>query len=149
MGLIVTWLRANAWTWAATAWEWIARAVLAVWRSFAALLKSPAAWLACSMVFVVGFSVGHIERGSAIRPLKMAISGLEHDKAELQRQLVASQGKVRLLADQLEKLAQKPQEAVPLVSAPAPAPKPRRAPRATPAPAKAVPAPTFRNPFEG
>lgn len=145
---IATWVRANAGAWVATVWKWLTWIVGKLWASVAALIKSPAVWLACGLVFVVGFSAGHIERGSAIRPLKMTIAGLEHDKVELQRQLDASKVKVRMLADQLEKLAQKPQEAAPLVSAPTPAPRPRRALRAAPAPAKAAPGPV-RNPFEG
>lgn len=149
MNAAITWLRANAWTWATTAWDWISWAFLAVWRSFAALLKSPAAWLACSVVFAAGFCIGHIERGSDVRSAQMAVAGLTHENKELNRQLDASKTKVRMLVDQLEKLAQKPQEAAPLVSAPTPAAKPRRAPRATPAPAKAGPAPAVRNPFEG
>lgn len=150
MNAVITWVRANAGAWVATVWQWLAWVAKNLWASVAALIKSPAVWLACGLVFAVGFSVGHIERGSAIRPLKMTIAGLENDKAELQRQLAASQGKVRALAAELEKLAQKPQEAAPLISAPTPtpAPRPRRALRATPAPAKAAPGPV-RNPFEG
>lgn len=148
MESIITWLRAIAGAWVAVVWQWLTWVVGKLWASVAALLKSPAVWLACGLVFAVGFSVGHIERGSAIRPLKMTIAGLENDKVELQRQLTASQTKVRMLADQLEKLAQKPKEAAPLISAPTPAPRPRRALRATPAPAKAAPGPV-RNPFEG
>lgn len=148
MNAAITWLRANAGAWVAVVWQWLTWIVGKLWASVAALFKSPAVWLACGLVFAVGFSVGHIERGSAIRPLKMTIAGLEHDKGELQRQLAASQAKVRALADQLEKLAQKPQEAAPLISAPTPAPRPRRALRTAPAPAKAAPGPV-RNPFEG
>lgn len=148
MNAVITWVRANAGAWVATVWQWLAWTVGKLWASVAALIKSPAVWLACGLVFVVGFSAGHIERGSAIRPLKMTIAGLENDKAELQQQLDASKTKVRMLATELEKLAQKPQETAPLISAPTPAPRPRRALRATPAPAKADPGPV-RNPFEG
>lgn len=144
---IMTWVRANAGAWVAVVWHWLTWAAGKLWASVAALIKSPAVWLACGLVFVVGFSVGHIERGSAIRPLKMTIANLEADKADLAREIDASKARSRLLASELEKLTRKPAEAAPLISAPTPAARPRRAPRATPAPAKAVPAPVFRNPF--
>ena len=39
----LTWIRANAWAWAAAALSLIRRIVKAIWASFAALVKSPAA----------------------------------------------------------------------------------------------------------
>lgn len=155
MNAIITWLRANAGSWAGVAldwakvvWDWIVWAVLAVWRSVVALIKSPAAWLACGLVFAVGFSVGHVERGAAVRAAKMRVSALEHEKTEMLRQLAASQAKVAALAAALEKAAQKLSEPPPAADAPPPPKKPKRSRVATPAPAKAVPAPTFRNPFQ-
>lgn len=147
MNAIVTWLRANAFNWATVAWEWIVWAVLAVWRSVVALIKSPAAWLACALVFAVGFSVGHIERGAVVRTAKMRVSALEHEKTEMLRQLAASQAKVSALATALEKASQKPAETPLAVEAPPVPEKPKRKRAATPAPAKAVPPTTFRNPF--
>lgn len=147
MNAIITWLRANAWTWAAVAWEWIYWAVAAVVRSVVALIKSPAAWLACGLVFAVGFSVGHVERGAAVRAAKMRVSALEHEKTETLRQLATSQAKVAALAAALEKASQKPAEPPPAVEAPPPPKKPKRQRATTPAPAKAVPAPVFKNPF--
>lgn len=154
MNAIVTWLRANAGSWATVAvewakvvWGWVAWAVLAVVRSVVALIKSPAAWLACGLVFAVGFSVGHIERGVAVRAAKMRVSALEAQKAVTLRQLAASQAKVKELEAALEKAAQKPAEPPPAADAPPPPKKPTRKRYATPAPAKAVPASPVRNPF--
>lgn len=154
MNAIITWLRANAGSWAGVAldwakvvWEWIVWAILAVWRSVVALIKSPAAWLACALVFAVGFSVGHIERGTAVRTAKIRISALEHEKTEMLRQLSASQDKVRALSIALEKASQKPAATPPAVEAPPVPEKPKRKRAATPAPAKTVSPTTFRNPF--
>lgn len=147
MNAIVTWLRANAWAWATVAWEWIYWAIAAVIKSVVALIKSPAAWLACGLVFAVGFSVGHIERGAAVRTAKMRVSALEHEKTEMLRQLSASQDKVRSLTTALEQASQKPAEAPPVVEASPPPKKPKRQRAATPAPAKPVSAPVFKNPF--
>lgn len=151
---IITWLRANAGSWATVAlewakvvWGWVAWAILAVWRSVVALIKSPAAWLACGLVFAVGFSVGHVERGAAVRTAKMRVAALEHEKTEMLRQLAASQAKVATLATALDRAAQKPAETPPAADAPPLPKKPTRKRYATPAPAKAAPAPTFRNPF--
>ncbi len=144
---IITWLRANALNWARVAWEWIYWALAAVIKSFVALIKSPAAWLACGLVFAVGFSIGHIERGDDVRNALMRVAALEHQKTETLRQLATSQAKVAALAAALEKAAQKPAEPPPVVEASPPPKKPKRQRAATPAPAKAVPAPVFKNPF--
>lgn len=147
MNNLVTWLRANAGSWATVAWEWIYWAIAAVIKSFVALIKSPAAWLACALVFAVGFSIGHIERGDDVRNALMRVAALEHQKTETLRQLAASQAKVSALATALEKASQKPAEALPAVEAQPVPEKPKRKRAATPAPAKPVSAPAFKNPF--
>ncbi len=147
MNNLVTWLRANAWAWATVAWEWIYWAISAVIKSFIALIKSPAAWLACIIVFVVGFSIAHIARGDDVRGALDRVAELEHQKTETLRQLAASQAKVAALATALEKASQKPAEALPAVEAPPVPEKPKRKRAATPAPAKPVSAPVFKNPF--
>lgn len=121
MNAIITWIRANAWEWALVAWKWISWAVVGVWTSFVALIKSPAAWLACTLLFVVGFSTGYIVRSDAVRDIKMELSTVQHKKAEVDRDLVAAQRKVRSLVEQVEALDKKLKEAAtPAVEAPKP-----------------------------
>lgn len=134
---IITWLRANAWTWATTAWDWFSWAVLAIWRSFVALLKSPAAWLACTLLFIVGFSTGFVTRGEDVRTLKIELADVKHDKAAVDRQLSAANDKIRGLVNSLEAAEKKLKEAEVRQSAPAPAAKPKRQRTGSHSPAQA------------
>lgn len=48
--------------------------VAALWRSIVSMIKSPQVWAASAAVFVIGFSVGHMERARVIADLKSEIS---------------------------------------------------------------------------
>lgn len=134
---IITWLRAAAPAWLATIWKYLKMAVAAVWRSFAALLKSPAAWLACTLLFVVGFSTGFVTRGDDVRNLKIELSDVKHEKATVDRQLSAANDKIRGLVNSLEAAEKKLKEAEARQSAPAPAAKPKRQRTGSQSPAQA------------
>ena len=134
---IITWLRAAAPGWLATIWKWLKAAVLAVWQSFAALLKSPAAWLACTLLFVVGFSTGFVTRGDDVRNLKIELSDVKHEKPTVDRQLSAANDKIRGLVKSLEAAEKKLKEAESHPAAPAPAAKPKRQRTGSQSPAQA------------
>lgn len=147
MNAIVVWLRANALTWATVAWDWIKWAGLAVWASCVAVIKSPAAWLACGCLFVVGFSLGHASRHDEVAALRKARVGLEAEKADVTRQLVASQKKLRETTELVEKLSAPPASPAPVVTPPATKTKRNRT---TPGAATPLSAPAVvRNPFGG
>lgn len=65
----------------------LARGAATLWRSGAALVASPAVWAATGLVFVLGFSIGHWERGLAVRKLK-------NERTEMAKELSASQARV-------------------------------------------------------
>lgn len=50
-------------------WDYAARLSAAVWASLAAFVATPSVWLAAPLFLVVGFSLGHWERGRVVTRL--------------------------------------------------------------------------------
>lgn len=120
---ILTWLRARAPEWATIAKDWLLRATAAIWASLAALLKSPAVWLACAVVFVGGFSLGHIERSVALRKVAAA-------KVEVEKTLAVEQAKGRALTVAVAMARQDAEDARKALADATPPPAPEKPPAA-------------------
>lgn len=151
MNDFLIWLRAKAPDVLALIWQGLTNVTRSILASLAALLASPAVWLACGVVFVAGFSLGHVERSVALHRVKAA-------HADLASTLAATRARSASLADALAKARQEAAEAKAALAAASVAPSAERAPAAKPAPAKrkpvavpvtTAPAPLFRNPFGG
>lgn len=140
------------WMWqrlpASAAWIWqaLARCVAALWASLVAMIRSPAVWLACGVVFVGGFSLGHLNRSVVVRAVK-------HDLTTAVQSRDAAVARERSIAASLAKARQEAADAkaelealkTPRLVKSRPAAKP--SPRKRPQTAKPTPAPSFFNPF--
>lgn len=131
MNAFLTWVRARAPEWATTVKDWLGRAISAIWASLVALVKSPAVWLACGVVFVGGFCLGHSERSVAVRKVSAVNVGLSDA-------LATERAKTQRLAGDLAKAQRDLKAALDALPAPVaePAPTP---PQRKPAPAKRTP----------
>lgn len=111
--------------------EKLAVSAIAMWASVVAMFKSPAVWLASFLVFVLGFSAGHIERSRAVR----ALQAERNDLLVARDTLIVEKDSMAKALAAARKEAADAKAALSAVSPPAPAKSP---PAVKPAPAKKV-----------
>lgn len=77
------------------------RVVGKITSSFASLLASPSVWIAASVVFVGGFSAGHLSRQRVVHRVAVERDDAVRDNERLTVSLRVAQSEARDLADKL------------------------------------------------